>query len=54
MRKQPKKPTAPPVTKLTWKDASLYERVGKAAGSIPIATYVMDVFLRAFEKRNAA
>jgi len=54
MRKQPKKNHAPPATKLTWKDRADYDRVVKAAGSIPIATYVMDVFLRAFEKRNAA
>lgn len=54
MRKQPKRNGTAPATKLTWKDRATYERVSKAAGTIPIATYVMDTFLRAFEKRTAA
>jgi hypothetical protein len=54
MRKQTKKPKPKPRTNLRWQTLEQYERAKAAAGTIPLATFVLDRFMRSLEKRPAA
>ena len=42
-----------PRTNLRWQTREEYERALKAAGNIPLATYVRDVFLRSLDSDAA-
>ena len=56
MAKQAKQLKAKPLprTNLRWQTREQYERAKAAAGTLPLATFVLDVFMRALDKRSAA
>lgn len=54
MRKQPNKTKPAPATKITWNDRATYDRAKAAAGTIPLATFVLDLIVRELDKRSAA
>jgi hypothetical protein len=43
-----------PRTNLRWQTREQYERAKAAAGTIPLATFVLDVVVRSLDKRPAA
>jgi len=56
MAKQTKrtKVKALPRTNLRWQTREQYDRAKAAAGTVPLATFVLDVIVRALDKRPAA
>lgn len=48
------KAKAIPRTNLRWQTREQYDRVKAAAGTIPLATFVLDVVVRSLDKRDAA
>lgn len=54
MRKPTKRAKPLPRTNLRWQTREQYDRAKAAAGTIPLATFVLDLFVRALDKRSAA